>query len=275
VAKEEVLPKTDIRVNATLVLIPVTVTDPLNRFVTGLEKENFKLSEDKVDQNITSFSSEDAPISVGVIFDCSGSMSNKMEKSRQAVAQFFKTANPEDEFFLVQFNNNAQLVQPFTHNLEEIQNRLTFTQAKGQTALLDAIYMGLHEMKKAQNPRKALLVISDGGDNNSRYSGGEVINLLREADVRVYALGLFDNARYLKKAAEDTGGAMVTVHNMNDLPDAIDKLSSQLRSQYLLGYYPVKAQNDGKFHKVKVLVSQAAGNLKLRTSWRHGYYAPY
>jgi Ca-activated chloride channel family protein len=134
--KEEVLPKADIRVNTTLVLIPVTVTDPLNRFVTGLEKENFKLAEDKVDQSIISFSSEDAPISVGVIFDCSGSMSNKMEKSRQAVAQFFKTANPEDEFFLVQFNNNAQLIQPFTHNLEEIQNKLTLPRPRGRRRCL-------------------------------------------------------------------------------------------------------------------------------------------
>jgi Ca-activated chloride channel family protein len=215
--KEEVLPKTDIRVNTTLVLIPVTVTDPLNRFVTGLEKENFKLAEDKVDQIITSFSSEDAPISVGVIFDCSGSMSNKMDKSRQAVAQFFKTANPEDEFFLVQFSNDAQMIQPFTHNLEEIQNRLTFSQAKGQTALLDAIYMGLHEMKKAQNPRKALLIISDGGDNNSRYTTTEVKNLVKEADTQIYAIGMqksewnfgisifWDMRRGTRNATESTG----------------------------------------------------------------------
>ena len=133
-------------------LIPVTVTDPMNRFVTGLEKENFKIFEDKKEQEVVQFSSEDAPLSVGVIFDCSGSMGHKLEKSRLAVAQFFKTANPEDEFFLVQFNDSADLVQPFTRNLEEIQNRLTFTQSKGRTALLDAIYLGLHEMKKGQEP---------------------------------------------------------------------------------------------------------------------------
>ncbi len=187
-----VLPKANIRVNATLVLIPVTVTDPLNRFVTGLDKENFKISEDKAEQTITAFSSEDAPLSVGVVFDCSGSMGDKLEKSRQAVAQFFKTANPEDEFFLVQFNDNAQLIQPFTHNLEEIQNHLTFTQSKGRTALLDAIYMGLHEMKKAKNARKALLIISDGGDNNSRYTETEVKNLVKEADVQIYAIGIYE-----------------------------------------------------------------------------------
>ena len=193
VKEETVLPKADIRVNTTLVLIPVTVTDPLNRFVTGLERENFKLTEDKVSQSISQFSSEDAPISVGVIFDCSGSMGDKLLKSRQAVAQFFKTANPEDEFFLVQFNDNAQLIQPFTHDLEEIQNKLTFTQSKGRTALLDAIYMGLHEMKKGKNARKALLIISDGGDNNSRYTETEVKNLVKEADVQIYAIGIYES----------------------------------------------------------------------------------
>jgi VWFA-related protein len=172
-ATSEILPKGNIRVDTNLVLIPVTVTDPLNRFVTGLEKENFRIFEDKIEQQISQFSSEDAPLSVGIIFDCSGSMGSKLEKSRQAVAQFFKTANPEDEFFLVEFNDRADLVIKFTTSLEEIQNRLTFTQSKGKTALLDAVYLGLHEMKRAKNPRKALLIISDGGDNNSRYTETE------------------------------------------------------------------------------------------------------
>ncbi|MGA3259521.1 MAG: VWA domain-containing protein, partial [Bryobacteraceae bacterium] len=171
--KEQVLPKANIRVDTTLVLIPVTVTDPMNRFVTGLEKENFKVFEDKKEQEISQFSSEDAPLSAGVIFDCSGSMGHKLEKSRLAVSEFFKTANPEDEFFLIQFNDTANLVQPFTQNLEEIQNRLTFTFSRGRTALLDAVFLGLHTMKRAKNPRKALLIISDGGDNNSRYTEAE------------------------------------------------------------------------------------------------------
>src|SRR5712692_7633702 len=165
--------RADIRVDTTLVLIPVAVTDPMSRFVTGLDKENFKLYEDKVEQEIQQFSAEDAPLSVGVVFDTSGSMGSKLQKSRQAVAQFLKTANPEDEFFLIQFSDGADLIQGFTKNLEEIQNRLMFTQPKGRTALLDALYMGLSETKKARNPRKAVLVISDGGDNNSRYTESE------------------------------------------------------------------------------------------------------
>src|SRR6516162_3764495 len=139
-------PRSNIRVDTTLVQIPVTVTDPLNRFVTGLEAENFRVFEDKAEQKLVQFSNEDAPLAIGLVFDCSGSMGNKLEKSRQAVASFFKTANPEDEFFLVQFNDTADLVQPFTQSLEEIQNRLTFTQSKGRTALLDAITLAIAEM---------------------------------------------------------------------------------------------------------------------------------
>jgi VWFA-related protein len=160
-------------------LINVTVTDPLNRFVTGLEKENFRLFEDKIEQKISHFASEDAPLSIGLVFDTSGSMGNKLTKSREAVAHFFKTANPEDEFFLVEFNDRPELVVDFTTNLESIQNHLTFTQSKGRTALLDAVYLALHKMKKAHNPRKALLIISDGGDNSSRYTESEIKNLVR------------------------------------------------------------------------------------------------
>src|SRR5260370_14323017 len=166
--KVEPRARSNIRVDSTLVLIPVTVTDPLNRFVTGLEKENFKLLEDKLPQEITKFSSEDAPLSVGVVFDCSGSMGHKLDKSRQAVAQFFKLANPEDEFFLVQFNDSANLIQPFTRNLQEIQNNLAFTQSKGTTALLDAVYMAVHDMNKPQNPRTALLFTSHAANTPTR-----------------------------------------------------------------------------------------------------------
>jgi VWFA-related protein len=284
---EETLPKTDIRVNSTLVLIPVTVTDPLGRFVTGLDKENFKISEDKADQSITSFSSEDAPISVGVVFDCSGSMGDKLAKSRQAVAQFFKTANPEDEFFLVQFNDTARLIQPFTHDLEEIQNKLTFTQSKGRTALLDGLYMALHEMKKAKNPRKAVLIISDGGDNNSRYTETEVKNLVKEADVQIYAIGIYElgasrgrtpeeanGPGLLTEVAEPTGGRMYEADNINELPDIAAKIGMELRNQYILGYSPSNQERDGKYRRVQVKIIQPRGLPPLRAYWRTGYYAP-
>src|SRR5436190_10908543 len=220
-------PRADIRVDTNVVLIPVTVTDPLNRFVTGLEKEHFKLFEDKVEQQIAYFASEDAPLSIGLVFDTSGSMGNKLAKSRQAVSEFFKTANPEDEFFMVQFNDRPEIVQDFTTNLEEIQNRLLFTQPKGRTALLDAVMMALHKMKKARNPRKALLIISDGGDNSSRYTETEVRKVVREADVQIYAIGIFEPAfarhsteemngpGLLNELATQTGGRHFGVENIN------------------------------------------------------------
>ena len=280
-------PRSNIRVDSTLVLIPVTVTDPFNRFVTGLDKENFKLFEDKKEQEILQFSSEDAPLSIGVVFDCSGSMGSKLEKSRQAVAQFFRTANPEDEFFLVQFNDTADLVSPFTRNLEEIQNRLTFTQSKGRTALLDAIYLALHEMKRAKNPRKALLLISDGGDNASRYTENEIKNLVKEADVQIYAIGIYEpvGARsrtpeelagpgLLTEVAEQTGGRQYAVENLAELADIAAKIGVELRNQYIIGYSPRNQERDGKYRRVEVKLNQPRGLPPLRAFWRHGYYAP-
>jgi Ca-activated chloride channel homolog len=280
-------PKANIRVDSTLVLIPVTVTDPMNRFVTGLEKENFRIFEDKKEQEIQQFSSEDAPISIGLIFDCSGSMGHKLEKSRLAVAEFFKTSNPEDEFFLVQFNDNANLAQSFTPNPEEIQNRLAFTQSKGRTALLDAIYLGLHEMKKARHARKALLVISDGGDNSSRYTETEIRNLVKEADVQIYAIGIYEPVAsrgrtpeeaagegLLTEVTEVTGGRQYPVDNINELPDIAAKIGVELRNQYVLGYAPRNQEHDGKYRRVEVKLNQPHGLPSLRPFYKLGYYAP-
>ncbi len=285
--KEAPAPKANIRVDTTVVQIPVTVTDQLNRFVTGLEKENFRIFEDKIEQKISYFSSEDAPLSVGIVFDTSGSMGQKLDKSRQGVSQFFKTANPEDEFFLVEFNDRPELVNSFTSSLEEIQNKLTFTQSKGRTALLDAVYLALHTMKAAHNARKALLIISDGGDNSSRYTESEIKNLVREADVQIYAMGIFESmgARgrtaeelsgpgLLSEIAEQTGGRHFPVENLNDLPDIAAKIGIELRNQYLIGYTPGNALRDGKYRRVKVQLVQPRGLPPLRASWRLGYYAP-
>jgi Ca-activated chloride channel family protein len=282
-----VLPRANIRVDTNLVLIPVTVTDPLNRFVTGLDQDAFKAFEDKIEQKIVSFGSEDAPLSIGIVFDTSGSMGPKLEKSRQAVSEFFKTANPEDESFLVEFNDRPELVTPFTHNLEEIQNRLTFTQSKGRTALLDGIYLALHTMKKAHNPRKALIVISDGGDNSSRYTESEIKNLVKEADVQIYAIGIYEptSARgrtpeelsgpgLLTDVSEPTGGRHFTVENLNELPDVAAKIGIELRNQYVLGYSPSNQSRDGKYRKVNVKLVQPRGLPPLHAFWRTGYYAP-
>ncbi len=196
----------DIRVDKTLVQIQVSVTTPDGRYVTALEKENFKLYENNVLQEISSFSSEDVPMSVGIVFDTSGSMGGKLNRSREAVAQFLKTANPEDEFFLVQFNDRPDLTVPFTPDTEEIQNRLLFTESKGRTALLDGVYVAMNQMKKARNPRKALLIISDGGDNSSAYTETEVRTAVREADVQIYAIGIFEPYSSRGRTPEESNG---------------------------------------------------------------------
>lgn len=277
----------DLRVNKTLVLINVTVTDPLNRFVTGLEREHFRLYEDKVQQEITAFSSEDAPISIGLVFDTSGSMGPKLQKSRQAAAEFFKTANPSDEFFLVQFNDRPQLATPFTTDTDKIQSDLTFTQSKGRTALLDGVYLAMHEMKKARNPRKALLIISDGGDNSSRYTETEIKNAVREADVQVFSIGIFESLGnrgrtpeeaagpgLLNDLAEQTGGREYTVENVAELPDIAAKIGTELRNEYILGYTPKNRERDGKYRRVQVKLNQPRGLPPLKAYFRLGYYAP-
>jgi VWFA-related protein len=275
-------PKANIRIDTTVVLVPVTVTDPLNRFVGGLEQTDFKVFEDDVEQKIVSFGGEDTPLSIGIVFDTSGSMGSKLQMSRVAVAEFFKYANPEDEGFLVEFRDRPELVVPFTHNPGEIQSRLLITQSKGSTALLDGVTVALNAMKKAKNPRKALIVITDGGDNHSRYTESEVRNRVKEADVQIYAMGIYGGAStpeemagpgLLRDLAEPTGGRHFFT-NLHDLPDIAEKIGIELRNEYLIGYTPSNAARDGKFRRITVKTIQPPGLPRLRTYWRKGYVAP-
>src|ERR1700685_4669246 len=198
IAKESVVPASlnthvrPLKVAVDLVLVPVTITDPMNRLVTGLEKQNFQLFEGSAGQEIKTFSSEDAPVSLGVIFDSSGSMSSKMDRAKDAVVEFFKTANPQDEFFMITFSDEPEEVSDFTNSVDEIQNKLVYAVPRKRTALLDAIYMGVSKMRQAKYAKKALLIISDGGDNHSRYTEGEIKALVKEADVMIYAIGIYD-----------------------------------------------------------------------------------
>jgi VWFA-related protein len=275
-------PKANIRIDSTVVLVPVTVTDPLNRFVTGLERSDFRIFEDEVEQKISSFGGEDAPLSIGIVFDTSGSMGNKLQMSRVAVAEFFKLANPEDEGFLVEFSGRPELVVPFTHNPGEIQDRLLSTQSKGSTALLDGVTLALSAMHKAKNPRKALVVITDGGDNHSRYTEAEVRNRLKEADVQIYAIGIYGGAStpeemagpsLLRNLSEPTGGRHFFA-NLRDLPDIAEKIGIELRNEYLIGYNPTNTERDGKFRRIRVKAIQPPGLPALRVYWRKGYIAP-
>jgi Ca-activated chloride channel family protein len=268
-----------------LTLVNVTVTDPYSRLVTGLEQENFRVFEDNVEQEIVRFSSEDVPVSIGVVFDMSGSMTDKIDKSRLAAVQFFRTANPQDEFFLINFNDRAQLVSPFTASVEELQNRLMFTSAHGMTALLDGIYLGLSQMKGAHNTKKALLIISDGGDNHSRYTETDIRKFVQEADVQIYAIGLYEpdggptpeereGPGLLGELTQMTGGRTFAVHSLNDLPDIATKISMELRNQYVLGYRPGNHARDGKWRKIKVKLRPPKGLPPLNVFARTGYFAP-
>ena len=273
-----------LKVDVDLVLVPVTITDPMNRLVTGLEKDNFQVYEDKQPQEIRHFSSEDAPISLGVIFDMSGSMSNKIEKAREAVVQFFKTANPQDEFFMISFNDKPELLADFTRSIEDIQGKLIYTVPRGRTALLDAIYLGMNKMRGAQNSKKALLIISDGGDNHSRYTDGEIKSMIKEADVQVYAIGIFEPSpptpeevrgpRLLSEITDITGGRTFVIDNPNELADVATKIGIELRNQYVLGYRPKKAVRDGRWHKIKVKLLPPKGLPPLTVYAKSGYYAP-
>ncbi|HKD85572.1 MAG TPA: VWA domain-containing protein [Terriglobales bacterium] len=267
-----------------LVLVPVTITDPMNRLVTGLEKENFQLTDNGQQQIIRHFSSEDAPISLGVIFDVSGSMADKIDKSRQAVVEFFRTANPQDEFFLITFSEKPEVLVDFTSSVEDIQSKLVYAVPKGRTALLDAIYLGMNRMRKAKYERKALLIISDGGDNHSRYTEGEIKSMVREADVQIYGIGLFDRdaktpeeregPALLDEVTEVTGGRTFVIASPNELADVATKIGIELRNQYVLGYRPTNPARDGKWRKIKVRLNPPKGLPPLHVYAKTGYYAP-
>ena len=277
----------NLRVETTLVLIPVAVTDSSNRFVLGLQKEDFQLLEDGVTQEVAHFSGEDAPLSVGLVFDESGSMGYKLRTSQAALAQFLKTMTADDEAFLVEFRDTARLSVGFTAHTEEVQNALKMVQPGGLTALLDAINLGLRGMKKAKNSRKAIVIISDGGDNHSHYTATEIESLVREADVQIYAMGVFepslpfpltpeevDGPRLLSEIATQTGGRAFAAALTSDLPSVAARIAVELRNQYVLGYYPKNRARDGKYRKVEVKLSQPRGIAPLKAHWRLGYYAP-
>ncbi len=283
----QIKPSEGIKTEVSLALVNITVTDPLNRLVTGLEKENFRVFEDGVEQEVVTMSSEDVPVSIGLIFDMSGSMSDKVDKARQAAVQFMRTANPLDQFFLVSFNDRAELTSGFTSSVEELQNRMMFTESKGRTALLDAVYLGLSQMRGAHNAKRALLIISDGGDNHSRYNESDVKNFVKEADCQIYAIGIYDSIGIRSRTAEElngpsllsemtelTGGRVFPVGNISELPDIAAKIGMELRNQYVLGYKPSNAQHNGVWRKIKVKLRPPKGLPPLNVYAKTGYYAP-
>jgi len=286
-SEPQIKPGQGIKIDVNMTLVNVTVTDPLDRLVTGLEKEHFRVFEDGTEQEVLTLSSEDVPVSIGLVFDMSGSMSDKVEKAREAAVQFMRTANPLDQFFLVSFNDRAELTSGFTSSVDELQNRMMFTASRGRTALLDAIYLGLSQMRGAHNGKRALLIISDGGDNHSRYNETDVKNYLKEADCQLYAIGIFDpigirsrtpeeleGPSLLSEITEMTGGRVFPVGNLGELPDIAAKIGMELRNQYVLGYKSSNPRHNGAWRKIKVKLRPPKGLPPLNVFAKTGYYAP-
>ena len=275
-----------IHMDVDLALVNVTVTDPYNRVVTGLGPDNFRIFEDKVEQEVVNFSSEDVPASIGVILDLSGSMADKLGRAKEATLQFLKAANPQDEFFLIGFNDRVQLLNRFTDDVETLQARMLTISAKGATALLDAIYLGLTQMKDAHYSRRALLIISDGGDNHSRYSERDIKRLVREADTQLYSIGIFSPMRYgartpeelngpslLTEITELTGGRAFAADDPNELFDIATKIGQELRNQYVLAYRPSNKEHNARWRKIKIKLHLPKGLPPLNVYAKTGYYA--
>ena len=270
------------RTSVELVLVPVTVMDESNRIVTGLEQKNFQLSEDKHPQPIRHFWKDDAPVSVGMVLDVSGSMNTKIERARDAVSAMLKASNPQDEFFLITFADQPTLVQDFTPNVDDIQSQLPFTTPKGRTSLLDAIVLAVSNMKKARYQRKALVIVSDGGDNRSRYTEKDVKSLIKEQDLLVYSIGVFDREfqtqeesrgpELLAEISSLTGASAYTLDNPNYLPAIAGHIATELRNQYILGYSPNGSRRDGKWRKIEVRLAVPHGLPRLHVQARTGYY---
>ena len=272
-----------LKIDVGLVLVNVTVSDSQGRMVTGLEREDLQLWEDKIEQKIDYFSGEDSPLSIGLIFDSTGSMSDKISTARDAAVTFLKTGNPEDEYFLVTFSQDAQLTENFTTDISRLQNRLIFSPARGLTPLFDAVYMALDKMKSARHKRRALLLITDGEDNHSRYSFGDIKEFIKEQDVQLFAIGIvspfgqLSRGRSGRAIIEDlvqiTGGRAFFPDSVYELEDICSKIAVELRNQYVLGYHSTNDAKDGKWRKIRIKVNphQAISGLSVRG--KSGYYA--
>ncbi len=272
-----------IRVDVSLVLVPVTVTDRSGRVINGLERDNFQVFDEAMQQRIVSFSNEDVPTSVGIVLDISGSMANKMEKARLAARAFLDTLNPEDEAFLMTFSDRPKMEVDFTSDIGTLQGGFLFVRPGGSTALVDALYLALRHMRSAHNPRRAILVVTDGGDNHSRYSEKELRALAAESDVQIHAIGIHDSPGsreemsgpyLLEGLAKLSGGQHFIIRDANELTDVAAKIGVAIHDQYVIGYYPPETSQSDKWRKIQVKMVVPKGLPPLQVSARTGYYSP-
>ncbi len=278
-------PDAPVRIKTDLVTLTLTVTDSFGRYVSGLTKSAFKVSDNNKDQEITFFSDKDAPVSIGILFDVSGSMSNeKIRKARKALERFVATSHPSDEYFLIAFNSRAQLLMDRTRDGEAVLRKLTLVQPKNNTALYDAVYLGVERVTRGTHQKRALLVISDGQDNASRYNFGEVRRLIKESDVVTYSVGIMDRGdstsslgmqgqAFLDELSSVTGGKSFYPQSDIEMDEIFERIALELRHQYSIGYIPKDFEPDGKWRKVKVSVKPPRGLPRLSVRTREGYYA--
>jgi Ca-activated chloride channel family protein len=250
------------------------VTDSYGRPVEGLQKQDFRLLRDGVKQDLSDFFIEDGPISIGVVLDVSASVRNKFAEARQTIGEFLSLSQPGDEFFLVTFRDEPELVRGFTANPEEINADLGVVQPRGWTALYDAMVLAIDHMKRASRGRHVLLVLTDGGDNNSRYSEAEVKSLIRESNVRILSISVQGHSPVLDKFAAESGGRAYQVHKLEELPEVAAAAGAEAHAEYVLGFIPSDGPQDGKYHTVKVEAAAPVASSRLHVSWRRGYYAP-
>lgn len=263
-----------IRADANRVFISATVTDSYGRPVEGLHKQDFRLLQDGIEQDLSEFFLEDGPISVGLVLDVSASVRNKITEARRAIAEFLNLSTPGDEFFLVTFSDQPELVQGFTTKPEDIEADLSGVQPKGWTALYDAMVLAINHMKRASRNRRVLLVLTDGGDNNSRYNEAEVKSLVRESNVRILSISVLGHTPVLERLAAESGGRAYQVHKLEELPEVATEACLEAHAEYVLGFIPAEGPRDGKYHSVKVEVAPAVADPRLHVAWRHGYYGP-
>lgn len=274
-----------LKVDVDLVLINATVTDPQNRYVTGLQGKHFDMFEDRIAQDIQYFSAEDVPLSLGIVFDVSGSMKSKLSIARDAAVAFLKTGSPEDEYFLAEFSGRPSIAQDFTTDIARLQNQLIFTPAKGMTALYDAVYLALEKVDEGSNPKKALLMITDGEDNRSRYTFGNVREFVKESDVQIYSIGIVDSwnselamgrtgRALIEELSDVTGGRSFFPNSIYELEDITTKIAIELKNQYVIGYFSTNDRKDGKWRKVQVKVNPPRGLPRLTVRAKQGYYGP-
>ena len=289
-----VLPRTDptfqtstqqaLRANVDLVLVNVSVLDRADRAVVGLSSSNFTLLDDKSRQVIRYISNEDDPISLVVVLDVSASMAVNIQDVRKAFAELIDTSNPQDDFGMIVVNDKARVGLRFDDSASEIRRAVAALQPDGSTALWDGMYLGIEELKKSHHQRKAMIVISDGGDNHSRHTESELKSLLKEADVEVYAVGMFSrNATRLEErkgplqldeVTSVTGGRVFSVQGSVELSRAVTQISRELRNQYILGYYPSNRSRDGKWRRLKIRLTGPESQAKVWLYAKKGYYAP-